>query len=353
MNRRDFLTTSAIVGATLPALTSQASQQVVAAKVDSSVRRKVLIPVVSPEVLAEWNAVAPTLELVQCRNPKEAVEQVKNADASIGFVTRDLILAGKSLKWVQQPSAGVEQLMEIPELVESNILITNMQRAYAPQIADQAMGYLLAFTRHLDHFIRIQSKQEWPKGQQGFVLDELPGKTLLVIGLGGIGSEVARRAAAFGMSVLATDPKVMERPLFVSELHRPDAFHSLLPRADVIVSAVPLTKVSRKMIGEREFGMMKTGVILINVSRGGVVDTDALVAALDSKKVSAAGLDVTDPEPLPSGHPLWTRNVIITPHNAAASTGTARRRDAVIKENLRRFSAGEALINVVDKAVGY
>ena len=185
------------------------------------------------------------------------------------------------------------------------------------------------------------------------MLDELAGKTLLVIGLGGIGSEIARRAAAFGMRVLATDPKVLDRPPFVEELHRPDAFHSLLPRADVVASAVPLTKESRKMIGAKQFAMMKPGVILINVSRGGVVDTDALVEALDSKQVAAAGLDVTDPEPLPKGHPLWSRNVIITPHSAGQSPGGERRRHEYFRENLRRFAAGEMLLNIVDKKAGY
>jgi phosphoglycerate dehydrogenase-like enzyme len=184
-------------------------------------------------------------------------------------------------------------------------------------------------------------------------LDELLDKTLLVIGLGGIGSEIARRAAAFGMHVLATDPKVWERPLFVDELHKPDQFHALLTRAHVIASAVPLTKATRKMFGTREFALMKPGVIFINVSRGGVVDTDALVSALDSKQVAAAGLDVTAPEPLPKGHPLWSRNVIITPHSAGQSPGGERRRHEIFRENVRRFASGETLLNVVDKRAGY
>ena len=243
--------------------------------------------------------------------------------------------------------------MEIPDLVEGDIVLTNMQRAYAPEIADQALGYLLAFTRDLGHFVRSQSERRWPSKRQGFVLDELADKTLVIIGLGGIGSEIARRAFGFGMRVIATDPKVLERPLFVEELHRPEAFHGLLPRADVVASAVPLTKQSRKMVDATEFGMMKPGVILINVSRGGVVDTEALVSALDKKHVAAAGLDVTDPEPLPKNHPLWSRNVIITPHTAGQSPGGDRRRHEVFRENLRRFAAGEMLLNVVDKKVGY
>ena len=144
--------------------------------------------------------------------------------------------------------------MEIPELTEGDIVLTNMQRAYAPEIADQALGYLLAFSRDLGYFIRSQADHRWPSRRNEVVLDELAGKTLLIIGLGGIGSEIARRAFGFGMRVLATDPKVQERPLFVEELHRPEAFHGLIPRADVVASAVPLTKQSRKMIGARNSG---------------------------------------------------------------------------------------------------
>lgn len=343
MNRRDFFAASA--AATLgPATLSQARP---------AERLKVLVPPTPPEQLSELRTAAPGVELVECRSEDEAEREVGDAVASYGFISPRVIRAGKKLRWVQQPSAGVEHLMEIPELVEGDMILTNMQRVYAPEIADQALGYLLAFTRDLGHFVRSQAGRRWPSRRDGIVLDELAGKTLLLIGLGGIGSEIARRAYGFGMRVIATDPKVQERPLFVEELHRPAAFHGLLPRADVVASAVPLTKVSRKMIGAKEFGMMKPGVIVINVSRGGVIDTGALVSALDSRKVAAAGLDVTDPEPLPKDHPLWLRNVIITPHTAGQSPGGDRRRHEIFRENLRRFAAGEMLLNVVDKKVGY
>jgi phosphoglycerate dehydrogenase-like enzyme len=185
------------------------------------------------------------------------------------------------------------------------------------------------------------------------VLDELGGKTLLVIGLGGIGSHIALRARAFGMRLLATDPKVLERPEYVEELHRPDAFRRLLPRADVVASAAPLTPETRKMIGANEFAAMKRGVIVLNVSRGGLIDTEALVSALASGQVAAAGLDVTDPEPLPKGHPLWRQNVVITPHTAGQSPAGRERAFLLFKENLRRFACGEMLLNIVDKQAGY
>ncbi len=344
MNRRHFLAASA-------ATTALAGRSVAA--VYSSKPLKVIIPPSEPQELAELKAAAPGIELVECRSEEDAIAQASDADAVYAWITPQVIRKAKSLRWVQQPSAGVEHLLEIPELIERDIILTNMQRVYGPEIADQAIAYLLAFTRSLAHFIRAQPSQEWRSSGPEVVLDELSGKTLLVVGLGGIGSEIARRTAGFGMRVLATDPKVWERPPFVEELHKPDAFAGLLPRADVVASAAPLTKATRKMIGAREFGMMKPGVTLINVSRGGVVDTAALVAALDKKQVAAAGLDVTDPEPLPKGHPLWSRNTIITPHSAGQSPGGQRRRQQVLCENLRRFAAGEMLLNIVDKAAGY
>jgi phosphoglycerate dehydrogenase-like enzyme len=345
MNRRTFLS-----GTTALALAASATHAVAA---PGDKRLKVLIPAMSPEQLAELRAVAPNADLVVCQSAAEAVGQVADAVASYGFITRELIRAGKQLIWVQQGSAGVEHVVNIPELVESDIVLTNMQRVLGPEIADQAIGYLLSFTRSLTHFVRTQSQEEWNR-RPHVMLDELQGKTMLVIGLGGIGSEIARRAWGFGMKVVATDPKVLQKPEYVQTLQRPSGFHELLPMADVVTSAVPLTPESRKMIGEREFGMMKTGVILINVSRGGVVDTEALLRALDSKQVAAAGLDVTDPEPLTKGHALWKQqNVIITPHTAGQSPGGTKRTYELFRENLRRFASGEMLLNIVDKKAGY
>ena len=182
MNRRNFLAASAAFAALAPATNSQAQ---------ATKRLKVIIPVMSPEQLSDLQAVAPAVDLVQCSSEDEAVERVVDAAACYGFLSRRLIRAGKSLKWVQQPSAGVEHLIQIPELVDGAVVLTNMQRTYGPEIADQAIGYLLAFTRDLGHYIRAKPDQKWASRRAEFVLDELAGKTMLVIGLGGIGSEIA------------------------------------------------------------------------------------------------------------------------------------------------------------------
>jgi phosphoglycerate dehydrogenase-like enzyme len=312
-------------------------------------RLKILIPPFPADQQSDLRATVPEVDLVV---PTDLVAEISDADATYGFASPELVRAGKNLKWIQIGSAGVEGVVSIPELVERPIVLTNMQRVYGPEIADQAIGYLLAFTRGLGHFIRAQAGETWDHPKE-LVLDELLGKTLLVIGLGGIGTEIARRAHAFGMKVVATDPKVVQKPPFVEGLYKPEAFRSLLPSADVVASAVPLTPLTQRMIGDKEFATMKRGVIVINVSRGKVIDTAALVRALDSQHVAAAGLDVTDPEPLPKGHPLWKRNVIITPHSAGQSPGGVQRAHDVFKENLRRFAKGQPLLNVVDKKAGY
>ncbi|MEJ7638821.1 MAG: D-2-hydroxyacid dehydrogenase [Singulisphaera sp.] len=344
MNRRTFLTNTGAV-----AVLSASGK----AQGEDSGRLQVLVPKMTPEGLDALRAVAPEVELVVCGDGREALEQAADADASYGFISAELLRAGKKLRWVQQGSAGVENVVGLPEMARGDLVLTNMQRTYAPEIADQALGYLLAFTRHLDHDIRTRGDERWRRRRPEMVFEELEGKTMLIVALGGIGSHIARRARGFGMHILATDPKVIEKPAFVDELHKPEAFRELLPRADVVASAVPLTPASRKMIGADAFARMKRGVLFLNVSRGGVVDTDALVQALKSGQVAAAGLDVTDPEPLPQGHPLWDQNVIITPHTAGQSPAGTRRAFELFRENVRRFAHGEMLLNVVDKSVGY
>jgi len=183
---------------------------------------------------------------------------------------------------------------------------------------------------------------------------ELHGKTMLVVGLGGVGTQVSRRAQAFGMRVRAVDPRDMERPSFVFSLDKPEKLMDLLPTADVVVLSCPLTAETRGLMGAKQFEALKKGAFFINVARGGLVQTDALVAALREKHLAGAGLDVTDPEPLPSSHPLRSlANVVISPHTGGQSPEVRERQWRLYRENVRRFVAGEPLLCVVDKAKGY
>ncbi len=318
---------------------------------------KVLVPRLSPLRMAALQAVAGDVQLVPYRNEREAVRLVSDADGVIGLCTPELVRAGKRLRWIQVPSAGVERYVGISELTERGIVLTNAQRIYGPEIADHAFAMLLAFTRGIKAIAAHHAqggRWELPEDFDRNRIIELAGKTVLVVGLGGIGTEVARRAAAFGCRVLAIDPKPLAKPDFVFQLGKPEALLEMAARADVVFNCAPLTKVTEKWFDDEFFGAMKPTAYFISVGRGRSTDTDALVRALREGRIAGAGLDVTDPEPLPPDHPLWQfPNVIITPHMASWSEHRNDRLFELYRENLRRFVRGEPLLNVVDLERGY
>jgi phosphoglycerate dehydrogenase-like enzyme/glyoxylase-like metal-dependent hydrolase (beta-lactamase superfamily II) len=319
--------------------------------------KKVIVPNLAPGKLAALRLVAPNVELVSVRTADEAAKAAADADGVIGFCTADILKAGKKLRWIQVLSAGVENYVTIPELAKSDVVLTNTQKVYAPEIADHALAMLLAFTRGLRSQIPHQiNESKWglPSDFNESQFIELQGKTVLVVGLGGIGTETARRAHAFGVRVIATDPKVTERPKYVHHLGGTSELRSLVGQADAVINCAPLTEETTKMFNADFFAAMKPTAYFISVSRGKLTDTEALASALKNKKIAGAGLDVTEPEPLPPGHELWKMpNVIITPHVASRSEPRDERMWLMYRENLRRFAAGELLLGVVDKAKGY
>jgi len=313
--------------------------------------KKILITGMTPAELAELKTGAPANVEIVAASGAELKAQAPEADAILGTINNDLLRAAPKLKWVQSYSAGVERYVS-PELNASGVTLTNGKIIQGPNIADHAFALLLALTRDLNRIIPNRSKEEWMRGQ--FRPIELSGKTAVIIGVGGIGMQIAQRAKGFGMRVLGVDPKDISYTPLVDKLVPPDRLDSVLPEADVVFISAPHTPQSEGMMGARQFDLLKKGVYFIAVSRGKLYDTDALVRALDSRRLSGAGLDVTNPEPLPKGHALWKfENVIITPHIAGQSDLVQGRRVDLIKENIRRFAAGEPLLNVVDKAKGY
>jgi phosphoglycerate dehydrogenase-like enzyme len=214
---------------------------------------------------------------------------------------------------------------------------------------------LLALTRDLPVHLAGRAQGSWNREGSGVLRPiALKDRTLLVVGLGGIGTEIARRGHGFDMHVLGIRRGDDPAPEFVERIGKPQDLVALLPQADVVAIAVPLTAETTRLFDRAAFAAMKPGSFLVNIARGQVVDTDALLAALTSGKLAGACLDVTDPEPLPKNHPLWKLpNVVITPHVSSTSELTDDRRWALFRENLRRFDAGEPLLNVVDKRAGY
>ena len=298
---------------------------------------------------------APNVELIAGLSAEERLERAAEfhgADAHL--LTPEFLRAATQLRWAQSWSAGVDRYMQLGELLQRDeVVLTNMKGVHGPVIAEHVMAMLLSMCRALPDFARAQARGEWDRGA-GSGQRALAGSTLLVVGMGGIGTEVARRAHAFDMEVLATVRTARTAPEFVSELGTSADLDRLLPRADVVVICLPLTEETRGLFDAARLARLRQGAILINIARGPIVDTEALLAALQSGHLGGACLDVTDPEPLPAGHPLWSRSdVLITPHTAGAAALTGTRRDALFRENLRRFGAGEPLLNVVDKQLGY
>jgi len=311
---------------------------------------KIVVTGMGPDAVRQIREAAGDATVVAADSARLAAEVV-DAEAIIGTITPELFKAAPKLRWVQVYSAGVERY-HFSELINSDVVLTNCKIIQGPNIADHALGLLLALTRDLYRIIPKRTNEEWDRGEYRPI--ELRGKTAVIVGVGGIGMQIAQRAHAFDMKVIGVDPKDIPLSYFIERTVRPDRLDSVLPEADVVFMAAPLTTESQGMMSRRQFGLMKKGSYFIAVSRGRTYDTDALVEALDSAVLAGAGLDVTNPEPLTKGHPLWKRqNVIITPHIAGQSDGVQGRRLALILENTARFRRGEPLLNVVDKKKGY
>jgi cyclase len=321
--------------------------------------KRIIVPAVMPAKLLELKRIAPDVFFVPVKTLEEAEKEAANADAVLGFSSAELVKAGKKLRWIQIAHAGVDKDL-VPELVKSDIAVTNLARLYGPNVADQAMALLLGLTRGVAdqvHKEAFDGKDPvlWNRLKNASSAQELHGKTMLVVGLGGIGTQIARRAEAFGMRVMAIDPnEAIVRPSYVFSLERTDKLVDRIPQADVVVLACPLTHETRGMFGKAQFAAMKKSALFINIARGGLMKMDDLVAALKNGDIAGAGLDVTDPEPLPNEHPLWKlKNVIVTPHLGGQSDGARDRQWRLFRENVRRFVAGDPLLCVVNKQKGY
>ena len=294
---------------------------------------------------------APTAEILHARTEEEAVRFAAEAEALLGHFPPSVFAAGKRLRWVQSYSAGMDNFL-YPAVTDSDVTVTNMAGMYASQGAEHAWALLLSLARGLPEYVRRQSRREW-KSTRGA---ELRGGVLGVIGLGGFGLEMARRAAGYDMTVVALDPVREERPSFVSELRRPtrDALEELLGRSDAVMIACPKTPETTHLIGAEELRRMKPTAYLINVTRGGIIDEAALAEALTQGRIAGAGLDVFEQEPLAEDSPLWDcENCLITAHSAGSSQHRPRLVYEFFRDNLVRYLGGEPLRNVIDKRRGF
>lgn len=296
----------------------------------------------------------PDLDIVGVDSDEQAAAAIRNADAVIGFCDDDIVSRGSRLAWIQIFSSGAEDCVAVDAVRNGEVLLTNMQKMSSPVIGEHAIAMMLGLARGLPQFSRAMPDGAWNRSlAEQSHMTTVGGKTLLVVGLGGIGTAVARRADGLGMRVIATRNSSRSGPGFVDYIGLAHELPELAGQADVVVNALPLTPETTDLFDREFFHAVKPGALFINVARGASVVTDELVAALEDGRIAGAGLDVTEPEPLPPGHELWAMdNVIITPH--VAGFGNEREHYPVVfEENVRRFIAGDALLNVVDPELGY
>ena len=340
-------------------------------KLLESVDMKLVIhPAVEPERFEKIVAAAGDMRVINAADPSLALQEIADADGFFGKITPELLRAARQLRWVQAPTGSLEHYL-FPELIEHPCVLSHMRGLYSDVVADHVFGYILCFARNFHRYLRYQTEGRWqpvggPPAPDGQIFGaavvtnrdrahlHVSDRTLGVVGLGGIGSEVARRGLAFGMRVVAVDPMQTQAPQGVAALWKPERLGDLLAQADFVVIAVPQTPHTEKLFRREQFRQMKPTAYLINVARGAIVDLAELTAALEAGEIAGAGLDVFEVEPLPEGHPLWRmENVIITPHVASQSPRIAERHLAALLDNVGSFTRGEPLLNVVNKAVWF
>lgn len=314
----------------------------------------------TPERLAWYQEVMPNdVTLLAARSDHQAIELARdNADsvrAAVGFCSARLVKAGPNIRWLHMPFAGVSRCVSIPEVAAGGYVITNMQRLAGPQIAEHVIAMMMYFTRGLDHYAAAQRDSRWDRAAApNDQLWAINTKTMLVAGLGGIGTQTARLANGLGMRVIATRNSSRSGPDFVDYVGLSHELPDLVSQADVVVNALPLTEQTTGLFDAELFAAMKPGALFINVGRGGSVVQPDLIAALENGAISGAGLDVQDPEPMPADDPLWDApNLLITPHISGFNDAGRDMFWVVLRENLRRYVAGDKMLSVVDIERGY
>jgi len=326
----------------------------------------VLYPEVEAARLARIVAAAAPMRVVNCASERQALAAIADADGFFGKLTPELLAAARRLRWVQAPTASLEHYI-FPDLSAHALQLTNMRGLFYDNIADHVFGCMLCFARNLHIYIRQQERREWkPYGgdKQGQPFGSGPAvttgvdrahttlsqSTLGVVGLGSIGSEIARRGVCFGMRVLALDSDPRTALEGVVGPWGPDRLDALLEQSDYVVIAAPHTPATEGLFRAGQFARMKSSGVLINIGRGAIVNLDDLCSALEQGEIGGAALDVYEIEPLPAEHPLWGfDNVILTPHIAGHSPEIAERHLEVLLDNAGRFVRGEPLRNMVDK----
>jgi D-2-hydroxyacid dehydrogenase (NADP+) len=283
----------------------------------------------------------------------DLVNQMTDAQMTIGpGYSGDILANARGLVWHHVPWAGVEH-MALNVMAERGVILTNSRGISAPNMAEHAIAFILAFGRAFPTFFEQQQRRAWREWEDAPAFSELTNQTVVLLGTGAIGKAIASRLKPFGCRIVGVRRTGGQIDAF-DKVVTFDQLPAILPAADHVVSSLPMTSSTAKIVDRGFIQSMKPGSYFHNVGRGGTVDQDALIEGLVSGHLAGAGLDVTDPEPLPADSPLWdTPNTIITGHTSGNSSLFAARGADVLRENLRRYQSGEELLNVVDMEFGY
>jgi len=295
----------------------------------------------------------PQIDVVHLVSYESVEEHLRDAEVVITWSLRpEQFAVAKKLRWIHSPAAAVHQLM-FPQLVDSEVMVTNARDVHAPVVAEHVIALLFALAKKIPEAVRLQDQHIW--GKDKLKPRELSGATIGLLGLGSIGREVAKRASAMGMRVIAVrKTRQKENVEGVSRVLAPAELDQMLGESDYVVIAAPRTPETEKIFDAQRFAKVKPGGCLINVSRGALVDEVALSDALRNQLLAGAALDVFAEEPLRSDSPLWDlQNVIITPHTAAVTDKLWARHYALVHDNLLRYLARRPLLGLVDKRKGY
>ncbi len=312
------------------------------------------LPEVSEGDLAKIRAAAPPDSTIKIAPQlRDAAAMAADAEVILGFIPESLFRAAPRLRWVHAIASGVDMFL-YPAMRDSQVVLTGEKGLVGGHLADTAFGLLLALTRQIATSIRLGPASWNAREAMRQKEIELEGLTMGIVGFGGTGRAMARRALAFGMHVLALDEWVVPPSDGVREVWGRDRFSELLAASDVVAVCCPLTAQTKDLFNDAAFSQMKRGAFLVNVTRGEIINGEALVRALQDGRCAGAALDVAPLEPLPTDHPLWAlENVVMTPHTAGASQLRASRNLDRFCENLRRARTGESLVGIVDKQLGY
>lgn len=294
----------------------------------------------------------PEVDVVVAEDRQAAEDAIREADAAFGTLDADLLAAAPRLRWLQAPLAAPPAGYYFPEMNSHPVVVTNLRGVYTEHVATHTTALILALARGFHRHLPNQMRGIWEQDRSPSSVIHLPEAVMLLVGVGAVGSLVARQCSAFGLQSIGIDAKRTEHPDMA--IHPPAALDELLPEVDIVCLTVPHTPETDGLMDDRRFRAMKRSTVFVNIGRGGTVRLHALVRALDSGELAGAALDVFEEEPLPPAHPLWTApNLLMTPHVAVAGPYVEERQYSVVRDNARRFANGDELVNVVDKEAWY